>query len=467
MTPCEREQDLGIAHESDHLNPDSIETGDEKAEFGEFDINLKTGIPEPIPEGASQGEEKALAAAFFILGIGCLVPINSLLSVLDFYSLLFPEIPIAQYITNAYTLPFMITGTLFTTFPPPPRYRSLCIKFSFCMLILISLLIPGLATRNEPFKTRSSSLTSPQFYFIIFLTVLMGIVNALDQSVLYGVIGLFPSPSYTIGYTSGGAAAGIVFVCVRILTRFFFDPASHPTPSTLLPGFFVFFKVCAVFCFASVIVYFWMSGWSAEFARHIHEFWKRMTEDQRERVPLTDHVTLAKRTLVDIRIPAFCQVTCFTITLMFYPGIMSMVPIPLRENITVEWQSWYPLVVVATNTTGDTLGRYFLSGLIATRYPSVLLKLTLLRFLSIPVLAMLWVGLLPASWIAAFLLVFAHGYLNGFIMNMAFLVAGSSTSDERKEASGRLMFLMLNFGLFLGGACGWVVYSILTKTTSF
>lgn len=410
---------------------------------------------------------RKLVTAFFLLGIGSLIPINALLSVLDFYSLLFPALSAAQYITNAYTLPFMITGTILTAFPPPPLLRGYSIGGSYAMFSLLFILIPLLSTRDEPYPTYVASITSAPLFFVVVITATMGFVNALDQSVLFGIIGLLPGSSCTTAYNAGGAAASVFLVSLRVITRMAFDDPYKPTPRSLLPGFYFFFSACTMLSFFCVLAFLWMSLYSSDYKIYVNGEWQQLQSNDRDNPSFLDQIKFAGKTLSDIRIPALCQFTCFTVSLMFFPGIMSKVPTPLRENVSVEWSSWYPLVVVAMFAIGDTLGRLFLSAPLARKHPSMLSKLTLVRFLFVPLLIAQWTGIVSASWPVILGSVFFQGYANGFIMNMGFLIASGGTTIERRESAGRLMFLMLNIGLSCGSSCGWALELILKKLTSF
>lgn len=409
-----------------------------------------------------------LTLSFFLLGVGSLLPFNALLSVLDYYSLLFPSLSVAHYITNAYSFPFMLSGIITALFPPPVKHRSRVILFSYFLMVVLSVLFPTLTARHVPLTSFSSAIASPQLIFILILTASLGIINSFDQSTLFGVVGLFPGSACTTAYNAGGAVASVLLVSLRAITRALLDENEAPTPRSLLPGFRTFFAACAFLCAACVLVFAWMSTRSAEYAHHVYALWHDPTNrDVRADATPRERVALARETLGDIKAPAICMLSCFVITLMLFPGIMAESPTALRASASPIWLSWFPLVVVAVFALGDTAGRIWLPDLLSRKCPSVLVPLSAARVVAtVPLAVAQWAGWLPTSWLFVLLTVFAHAYLNGVIMNMAFLVAPNLTSDDKREVAGRLMFLTLNLGLFLGSASGWLLEKFLVAVNA-
>lgn len=439
-----------MSDELDNLSP---------APAGEDQLQLEN--TKILASGTSDHETTPqLAFAFFILGVGSLLPFNALLSVLDYYQLLFPSLSVSQVTTTAYTLPFMIVGVIATAFPPPRRFRPLCILSSYCIMCFVSILFPLLTTREEPFKAPVEAQASSQLQAIILLTATLGLANVLDQSVLYGLIGLFPEPSCTNAYNTGSAFASLLLVTMRVITRVFFDDHSATSPASLRSGYNFFFSVCTIVCLTCILVFYWMHQCSSEFAFHVRVIWERDSFPLSSR-SVSDRLRSSLQTLRVVIIPAVCQLICFTFTLAFFPTIMTTLPVALRQTTSPGLASWYPLIVVSTFAVGDIFGRCFFSGKLAVQKPHILPVMTLLRFVSIPIFILLWVGFLPYLWFFVVLSVFVHGYSNGFLMNMAFVIAPLLTSEQEREAAGRLIFIMVNIGLFLGSSFAWFIQAIL------
>lgn len=407
-----------------------------------------------------------ISASFFILGIGSLLPFNSLLSVLDYYRLLFPTESVAQFVTSSYTFPFMIMGLTVTLLPPARRFRPLCIFLSYFVMFAISLLFPLLTSHKDSFATSAEAHASSQLTAIVVLTALLGTATVLGQSVLYGLVGLFPNPGCTNAYNTGGAFASMLVVAMRIISRFFFDDPSPTSPASLSMGFNFFFCVCATVCLSCVVIFVWLHQFSAEFATHVRSTWESDTEPI-SKPTIGERISTSLRTLRDVATPAVCQLVCFSLTLTFFPSIMTVIPVSLRSDTSQAFHSWYPLIVVASFAVGDTVGRSFFSGTLAVQRPHLLPLLTFIRLAVVPILIIQWATNLPTMYAIIIFSVFAHGHVNGFLMNMCFVIAPQLTSENQREAAGRLIFIMLNIGLFSGSSMSWVLQSLLHRVTAF
>lgn len=377
---------------------------------------------------------KQLSATFFLLGLGTLLPWNALLSSLDFYTSLHKNAPVAQYITNSYSAPLMISGLLsLTSYMSFETNQSILICFG--LLSVVTLAIPCIA----------DSLLATAI-----ATVLIGLVGGMLQSVLYGLINYFPGGTVTSAFNSGAGAASVLIVSLRILTRL--ATGNGDDVKALLPGFRVFFAVCTFLCIACLVSF--------------HKLTKR---PEYVAVPRYSNVHLAAAydTLLDITKPAVCLLFCFQGTMLLFPGIFTRIPVQLRGSELGGMQTWFPLLVVALFALGDTIGRAFLSSALVLRYPQSLVILSIARAIVLPIHVLQWIGVLSLNNTTAFATVLFHGFINGFIMNMAFVSAPDHTSEEKRENAGRLMFAMLICGLFLGSASGWILDEALKSFSLF
>lgn len=417
-------------------------------------------------EGMDPKSRSRLSGSFFVLGIGSLLPFNTVLSVLDYYHLLFPSLTIAQFVTSSYTLPLMLVGLTATFFPPPRRFRPFCILLSYLAMFLVSLLFPLITTREEAFSTKAEAEASSQLLAIVLLTATLGASTVLGQSIFFGLVGLFPDPICTNAYNSGGAFASILTVAIRAISRFFFDDPSPSSPTSLSLGFNIFFYISSTVCLSCVLIFAWLHQYSPEFAAHVRSVWDNSSGPVPKQ-KIKERLRISLSTLGDVATPAICQLVCFAVTLTFFPSIMTVMPVSMRSTASQVFYSWYPLLIVATFAVGDFVGRSFISGSLAVRRPQLLPLLTVIRLVSIPIMIVQWTGNIRMTCAIIVVTAFLHGYVNGFLMNMAFVIAPQLTSESRREAAGRLVFIMLNIGLFTGSSLSWVLLSLLPKVTAF
>lgn len=427
---------------------------------------LQSQFTSTISETKDAKSRSKLSASFFVLGIGSLLPFNALLSVLDYYRLVFPSLAIAQYVTSSYTFPLMMVGLTATAFPPSRRFRPLCIFLSYFTMLITSLLFPLLTTRDEAFLTKAEAESSSQLFAIVLLTATLGVSTVLGQSIFYGLVGLFPDPICTNAYNCGGAFASMISVTMRAISRIFFDDPVLTSPTSLNLGFNIFFYVCAAVCLSCALIFVWLHQYNLEFGTHVRSVWESRSGLVSKR-SIGERLRITWSTLRDVATPASCQLVCFATTITFFPSIVTVMPVSIRSTASHLLRSWYPLLVVATFAVGDTAGRSFISGILAVKRPQLLPLLTIVRLVSIPVLIVLWTSNIPTTCAIIVLTVFVHGFANGFLMNMGFVVAPQLTSESQREAAGRLVFIMLNIGLFTGSSISWILHSLLQRVTTF
>lgn len=422
-----------------------------------------------IPLGPQLAQSSlSLSVAFFTLGVGTLLPFNALLSVLDFYIALFPALSAAQFVTNAYNLFFLLVGLLVAFRPPPPRLRDSAIIICLAAQAIASVLFPILGARPESFPTVTLSLTSSVFWSVLFLSATLGALNGLLQSSMYSLVALFPEGTYTTVFNSGVAVSNILAVLLRIFTRLFLDDSNVTAPAALLAGFRLFFLVCAVMSAVCIAMFLWMAHFSPEYAIRVHESCQdsAMSDDDEQGILFRSQITQVLSVLYDVRRPALVVFLCFMQTLMLFPAILSILPVALRSDASEVWTSWFPLVMVGLFAVGDLLGRVLLSSWVAKRYPGSLYGLVMLRMLSLPILIAQWAGMYT-SWFVVLFLVVVHGFSNGFIMNIAFIIAPGLTEEHRRAIAGRVMFVMLISGLFAGSSLSWMLETPLKRWSSF
>lgn len=358
-----------------------------------------------------------------------------MLSSLDYYAALHKTSPFAQYITNSYTAPLMVSGLLILT-GIISIHITLTMNITFALLALITAVIPWV--------TNSS-------YATLCATAALGLLVGLQQSVMYGLVNYFPTGTVVTAYNSGAGAASVLLVALRILTRL----AAHTdatdetsTAESLLAGVRIFFAVCTCVCISCLIVFNKLSR-TPEY-QHV----PRYSDIQLSAVP---------EILRDIASPALCLLFCFVGTMMLFPGLFTRVPLGMRDT---GLDSWFPLIVVALFAVGDTAGRCFLSREVVQTFPSALISLSLIRFGILFLHLLQWIGSLPINKLSMYGAVFFHGYGNGFLMNMSFVNVPQKTSEAKLEAAGKLMFAVMIIGIFSGSAIGWMLEVFLRRVMS-
>lgn len=429
------------------------------------DDTIEIAVSENSTQAPTQSysSETGAVASFFILGIGVLLPWNSLLSAIDYYSALFPQISVAQYLTNAYSLAFMIFGVLAALYPNLTTYRRSISLYGFLALTILPALLPILSARDEAISSSTEALMSKELWFTVIIAGLLGAVGAVLQSVLFGTVTLLPGGRCTTAFTAGGGVASLLLCGLRILSRLLLDSDTSSPLKGLKTGFCTFFITCSALCGTCMMLFLCLDRRSSFYKEHVSS--ADTLHEQSVSKSFQDNLRDTRWILGEISKPAWCAFISFVVTLGLFPGIMVQIPVSLRATVSSTLSSWYPLVVVSLFAVGDTVGRAGLTEQIALRFPNLLPFLTVGRVVCVPFYLTQWVGLLPIYWVVVMVGVVFLGIGNGVVITLAFLWVPSLTTLENREVAGRLMFVMLISGMWCGNALGWLLETLLRHTT--
>ncbi|CDF34957.1 unnamed protein product [Chondrus crispus] len=359
----------------------------------------------------------------------------------------------------------MLSGVLAALYRNLTRHRRPVSLYGFLALTVLPALLPVLSARDKAIVTSAEALVSKELWYTVLVAGLLGAIGAVLQSVLYGTVTLLPGGKCTTAFTAGGGVASLLLCALRIFSRLLLDGDTADSLLALKPGFSAFFITCSALCGTCVIVFLCLDRQNSFYKEHVSP------ADARQEVMISksfrENLRGTRLILEEISRPAWCAFISFVITLALFPGIMVQIPVPLRATVTSTLSSWYPLLVVSLFAVGDTVGRAGLTEQIALRFPTLLPLLTLARVICVPLYLAQWIGLIPVNWIIVMTGVVLLGVGNGVIITLAFLWVPSLTSLENREVAGRLMFVMLICGMSCGNALGWLVETMLRRTTGF
>lgn len=417
------------------------------------------GSPPPQKPSPSLSPHAVTVASFFLLGIGSLLPWCAFLSTLDYYTLVFPTISVTQYITNAFTFPFMLTGIYISLSPNPPP-RRFAILSSFVILTLFSLLLPAMVHATEPVLNPFSTTA---LWLTIITSVSIAIASAVLQSTIFALLANFPGGKCTTAYTSGGGVASVLIAALRILCRLLMESGGNSVPSmyALHRGFQVFFIACALICAVCLAMSVWL-----EFA--CYEYRKRVAEgDAMGKEGGGRGWEEIQRTMEEMKGPGVWLMVSMALTLSVFPAIVVKVPVTMKDGMGEGLASWYPLVVITLFAIGDTIGKGIVREDFVARWPAALGLLVSGRIVTVPLYLLVWGGLGNVGLLESWILVLLLGLSSGPVITMGFLSLGVLVPAERGEIGGRLMFLMLICGLSIGNITGWLTEAALKLVIDF
>ncbi|KAL5772584.1 hypothetical protein ACOSQ2_012508 [Xanthoceras sorbifolium] len=408
-------------------------------------MTVKSEIPARL-----EGKFKAMAICW-VLGLGSLVAWNSMLTIGDYYTNLFPKYHPTRALTLVYQ-PFAIVTMAILAYNESKvntRQRNLA-GFILFFASTLSLLILDLGTSGK-------GGIGP-FVGICAIVACFGIADAFVEGGMVGDLS-FMCPEFIQSYVAGLAAAGALTSALRLLTKAAFEK-SH---DGLRKGVMLFLAICTFFEFLCVLLYayffpklsivkYFRSKAASEGSKTVSADLAAagiQTKPDQIVEEVTEHERLSTKQLFFQNIDyALDLILIYVLTLSIFPGF-------LYEN-TGEHKlgAWYALVLIASYNVWDLISRYIpLMDCLKLESRKWLMIVILSRFL-----------LVPAFYFTAkygdqgwmIMLTSFLGLTNGYLTVCVFTLAPKGYKGPEQNALGNILVLCLLVGIFIGVSLGWL-----------
>ncbi|KAJ8617911.1 hypothetical protein MRB53_014097 [Persea americana] len=406
-------------------------------------------------ESASVTRQKGKYTAMFvcwILGNGCLFSWNSMLTIGDYYGVIFPKYHPTRVLTLSYQ-PFALGTIAILSYREAKintRRRNL---FGYTLFFISSLLvlILDLATSGKggigPF---------------ICVCAISGSFGVADAHVQGGMIGdlSFMSTELIQSFLAGMAASGALTSALRLITKAAFEN----TKDGLRKGAILFFAISAVFELLCVFLYayvfpnlpivnYYRSKAASEGSATVTadlaaggiqvQLNSRVEEDPKQQERLSNKQLFSQN--IDY---AVAMIMIYLLTLSIFPGFLS------EDTGKHNLGSWYALVLIAMYNAWDLIGRYIpLKESLRMLSRSGILLATFARLL-----------LIPAFYFTAkygdqgwmIMLTSFLGLSNGYLTVCVLTAAPRGYKGPEQNALGNLLVLCLLLGIFGGVTADWL-----------
>ncbi|XP_014296757.1 equilibrative nucleoside transporter 1 [Microplitis demolitor] len=300
--------------------------------------------------------------------------------------------------------------------------------------------------------------------FLIITLTTVAFVNALSAvfgGTLMGIVGRF-SPKY-ITAMSGGQALGGIFTALTEICSLWIG--ASPVVSGLV--YFIIGDVVLLFSFIAYIIL-----EEEEFFKH-HMLLKQQEEPNfsvNAEVSFVDEPRISYRRILKRILPyGLTMFLVFFVTMAVYPAVTVLVE-SQGKGQGYAWNDIYfvPVVTYLTFSCGDYIGR-LLSGILLwpKKKPWVVVILSLLRVLFIP--AFMLCNAQPRHYLPVYVnsdicyilltILFATG--NGYLCNIAFILAPTVVEPQDKEVASTMMGAFLGLGITTGSALSLVLIKCL------
>ncbi|KAK3125353.1 hypothetical protein QOZ80_7BG0603770 [Eleusine coracana subsp. coracana] len=403
--------------------------------------------------GAPQVKGKFIGILLcWILGNGSLFAWNSMLTIEDYYAVLFPNYHSSRVLTLAYQ-PFAFGITLVMTYYEAKmntRRRNLA-GFSLFFIGSFALIILDVATKGQG--------GLGVFIGVCIISAIFGAADANCQGALVGDLSLM-CPEFIQSFLAGLAASGILTSALRLITKAAFENRKDG----LRIGAILFFSITCLFELACLLLYlfvfpklpivkYYRSKAAAEGSKTVASDLAAAglsidQEVQVEEDPQKQKRLSTKELLMENIDYAINLYLIYVLTLSIFPGFLS------EDTGSHSLGSWYALVLIAMYNAWDLIGRYV---------PLIeCVKMTSRKCLTAAVLSRFL--LVPAFYFTAkygdqgymILLTSFLGLSNGYLTVCVLMEAPKGYKGPEQNALGNVLVVCLLGGIFSGVVLDWL-----------
>ncbi|RZC71522.1 hypothetical protein C5167_034697 [Papaver somniferum] len=396
-----------------------------------------------------KGEGKfAATVVCWLLGIGCLFSWNSMVSIIDYYAILFPKYHPARVLPIVYQ-PLAVGVLLILSYNEAKintRKRNLFGYFLFFMSSLMILVVIGLGTSGKG--------GIGTYVGICIVSGAFGVGDAFVQGGMIGDLSLM-CPDFIQSFLAGMAASGVLTTGLRLITKAAFENSRNG----LRKGAMMYFAVSMLFELLCLILYAYVfpklptvkcyrskaasEGSKTVFADLAAGGIQASEENPAYMARLNNKQLLAQN--MDYAIAIFVT---FVLTFSIFPGFLS------EDTRKHSLGSWYVLLIIATQNVSNLIGRYIpLIDSLKLKSRRWLLIVSFSRFL-----------LIPCFYYAAkygdqgwmIMLTSFLGLSQGYLPVCLLTGAPKNYKGPEKNALGNLLVLFLGGGVLAGVTLSWV-----------
>ncbi|KAL1506038.1 hypothetical protein ABEB36_005473 [Hypothenemus hampei] len=411
----------------------------------------------------------AVYVIFYVLGIVTLLPWNFYITANDYWMYKFRDTLVhdhtvtgsevknkttlqaefTSYITVASALPSLLFLILNAFISHKISASKRILGSLICMLVLMLVTLAFVLIDTDKWQYSFFMLT-------LAIIVLLNVCSAILSGSVFGIVGNF-SPVY-ITATIGGQALGGIFAAVAEIVSLAIGASS--THSAL-----VYFSIGNSTIILSIVLYIILTK-TVFYKYHIEDKFVSISDfgTSSSTAQLVCHKEVARKTWVY----GLSMFLVFGISLCIYPGVAALVQSENKGNGS-KWNDVYfvPTITYLLFSVGDYLGRIGAGKILKPRNESVLLILSLSRFVFIPLL-MLCNAQPRSNWGVFFdkdyqyiIILFLCAISNGYLANLSAILAPKKVDDFEKEAASLMITVFMGVGLALGAGISLVMVKLL------
>lgn len=451
-------------------------TGDGIDTSGDLEYPLLSADPStsPILPGATQKHVNSslvpVRLAYFVLGVGTLLPWNSFLSTIDFFALAFPSLPIGVVISVATLLPLSLVSLLLVT--GDRRHYAFDILSGFVAFTLVAGVVPFLAPSSPvSYFSDGAGVILQVLPFVIAVSG-VAVASAFAQTALYASASLLSAAGCLEQMNAGTGLAGVLVAMVRMATLYYLSQPESSEPQALLdavrPSVYIFFVSCSCICVVCVTVVLWLTRtplWIQAIVKDDATGGDRCEGDNTRNSARSSNTTAlrdAYDTACEVRAPFSAIFLTFSITITLFPALFTDIR---KHSVSPDSlpAAWLVVSEVLLFNIGDFLGKSvpICSMHSSLSSPNGVLHWAVLRLAFCPVVLLASAGWWSPSDTELFVLIFLFGSSNGVLSNAALGVGAAMVPLSKRAAAGKSLFLGLIGGMASGSLIGAALKAVM------
>ncbi|TYI73968.1 hypothetical protein E1A91_D07G166200v1, partial [Gossypium mustelinum] len=377
---------------------------------------------------------------YFTLGVGFLLPWNSFITAVDYFSYLYPEASIHR----VFAVVYMVVGLaclLVIVFYAHKSKAYMRINVGLGIFVVSLLVVPVM----DAVYIKGQVGLYDKFYVTVGLLTLAGIGDALVQGGLIGAAGELPE-RYMQAIVAGSDGSGVLVSMLRILTKAVFPQDADG----LRKSAYLYFFTSIVFMVICIVLY------NVAHKLPIMQYYEELKaeavkEEKAEKGPMTGPVWRATlwNIVGTVKWYGFGIVLIYVLTLSIFPGYIT------EDVHSLVLKDWYPVLLITGYNVFDLVGKS-LTAVYLFENEKVAISACVVRLLFFP----LFIGCLhglqlfrtefPVSLLTCLL-----GLTNGYLTSVLMIMAPKSVQIQHAETSGIVMVLFLVVGLASGSVIAW------------
>ncbi|KAG4154178.1 hypothetical protein ERO13_D03G042300v2 [Gossypium hirsutum] len=362
---------------------------------------------------------------YFILGVGFLLPWNSFITAVDYFSYLYPEASVHR----VFTVVYMVVGLaclLVIVFYAHKSEAYMRINIGLGIFVVSLLVVPVMDTVYIKGRVRLYD----GLYVTVGLLALAGIGDAIVQGGLIGVAGELPE-RYMQAIVAGSGGSGVLVSMLRILTKAVFPQDADG----LRKSAYLYFFTSIVFMVICVVLY--NVAHKLPIMQYYEELKAEAVKEEKAKKVGT------------VKWYGFGIVLIYVVTLSIFPGYIT------EDVHSLVLKDWYLVLLITGYNVFDLVGKS-LTAVYLLENAKVAISACVVRLLFFP----LFIGCFhdPQLFRTEFpvsLLTCLLGLTNGYLTSVLMIMAPKSVQIQHAETFGIVMVLFLVVGLASGSVIAW------------